>query len=89
MAFPPLRLAKGAIDFYMSRIVFPKIVVESEPPVRVILDVGAQVLEWKNEEVVREWIWTTLRSVPGWPSLRCGSPKAQSISICHGSSFRR
>ena len=142
MVFPPLRLAKGAIDFYMSRIVFPKemkefphklsssgwdiartkahpttgfsgtndsryilplsieqrdlpvqshtnaavldyllrpensfkhamqefktesldaasllqIVVESEPPVRVILDVGAQILEWKNEEVVRRWL---------------------------------
>lgn len=142
MVFPPLRLAKGAIDFYMSRIVFPKemkefphklsssgwdiartklhpttgfsgtndsryilplsieqrdlpaqfhtnaavldyllrpensfkhamqesrgesldaesllqIVVGSEPPVRVILDVGAQVLDWKNEEVVRKWL---------------------------------
>lgn len=33
-----------------------QIVVGSEPPVRVILDVGAQVLEWKNEEVVREWL---------------------------------
>lgn len=139
--FPPLRFAKSAIDFYMSRIVFPKemkdfphqlsssgwdiprtkahpttgfsgtndsryilplfikqrdipaqlhnatvlkyllrpensfkhamqeskseslnaesllqIVIESEPPVRVILDVGAQVLEWKNEEVVRKWL---------------------------------
>lgn len=142
LVFPPLRLAKGAIDFYMSRIVFPKemkefphklsssgwdiarakvhpttgfsgtndsryilplsieqcdlpaqlhtnaavldcllrsensfkhaveesgsesldaesllrVVVRSEPPVRVILDVGAQVLEWKNEEVVRRWL---------------------------------
>ena len=142
MVFPPLRLAKGVIDFYMSRIVFPKemkefphklsssgwdiartkvhpttgfsgtndsryilplsieqrdlpaqfhtnaavldcllrsensfkhameesgsesldaeslmrIVVRSEPPVRVILDVGAQVLEWKNDEVVRRWL---------------------------------
>ena len=142
MVFPPLRLAKSAIDFYMSHIVFPKemkefphklsssgwdiartkghpttgfsgtndsryilplsveqcdlpaqlhtnaavldcllrpentfqhtmeesrtgsldaesllrIVVRSEPPVRVILDVGAQVLEWKNEEVVRRWL---------------------------------
>ena len=144
MVFPPLRLAKGAIDFYMSHIVFPKemkefphklsssgwdiartkghpttgfsgtndsryilplsieqcdlpaqlhtnaavldcllrpentfkhameesgcgsldaeallrIVVRSEPPVRVILDVGAQVLEWKNEEVVRRWLFS-------------------------------
>ena len=142
VVFPPLRLAKGVIDFYMSLIVFPKemkefphklsssgwdiartkvhpttgfsgtndsrymiplsieqrdlpaqshtnaavldcllrsentfrhameesgsesldaesllrIVVGSEPPVRVILDVGAQVLEWKNEEVVRRWL---------------------------------
>jgi len=140
--FPSLRLAKGAIDFYMSRIVFPKemkefphklsssgwdiarakvhpttgfsgtndskyilplsisqcdlppqlhtnaavldcllrsensfkhamqesggesldaesllqIVIRSDPPVRVILDVGAQVLEWKNEEVARTWL---------------------------------
>ncbi|KAI4225246.1 MAG: hypothetical protein L6R40_008378, partial [Gallowayella cf. fulva] len=143
MVFPPLRLAKGAIDFYMSCVVFPKemkefphklsssgwdiarakvhpttgfsgtndsryilplsinqcdlppqlhtnaavldcllqpentfkyakqesgkqsldaesllrIVIKSEPPVRVILDVGAQVLEWKNEEVARKWLW--------------------------------
>ena len=142
IVFPPLRLAKGAIDFYMSHIVFPKemkefphklsssgwdiartkghpttgfsgtndsryilplsveqcdlpaqlhtnaavldcllrpentyehamkeskcgsldaesllqMVVSSEPPVRVILDVGAQVLEWRNEEVVSEWL---------------------------------
>jgi len=142
MVFPSLRLAKSAIDFYMSRIVFPKemkefphklsssgwdiarakvhpttgfsgtndsrymlplsisqcdlppqlhtnaavldcllrpensfkhamqesrkesldaesllqIVVGSEPPVRVILDVGAQVLEWTNEEVARTWL---------------------------------
>ena len=140
--FPSIRFAKGAIDFYMSQIVFPKemkefphklsssgwdiartkvhpttgfsgtndsrhilplsieqrdlpaqlhtnaavlddllrpensfkhamqesgsesfdaesllhIVVRSKPPVRVILDVGAQVLEWKNEEVVRKWL---------------------------------
>jgi hypothetical protein len=26
------------------------------PPVRVIIDVGAQVLEWRNEEVAREWL---------------------------------
>ena len=142
MVFPPLRFAKGAIDFYLSRIVFPKeikefpqklsssgwdiarakvhpttgfsgtndsryilplsisqcnlppqlhtnagvldcllrpensfkhatqesgresldtesllqIVIRSEPPVRVILDVGAQVLEWKNQEVARSWL---------------------------------
>jgi len=142
MVFPPLRFAKGAIDFYMSHVVFPKemkefpqklsssgwdiarakvhpttgfsgtndsrhilplsvsqcdlpaqlhtnagvldcllrpensfihatqesgresldaesllnIVIKSKPPVRVILDVGAQVLEWKNEEVARSWL---------------------------------
>ncbi|KAL2046481.1 hypothetical protein ABVK25_011836 [Lepraria finkii] len=142
MVFPPLRFAKGAIDFYMSRMVFPKemkefpqklsssgwdiartkvhpttgfsgtndsryilplsisqcnfppqlhtnagvldcllrpensfkhamqesgresldaesllqLVIRSEPPVRVILDMGAQVLEWKNEEVARSWL---------------------------------
>lgn len=142
MVFPWLRLAKGAIDFYMSRIVFPKemkefphklsssgwdiarakvhpttgfsgtndsryvlplsisqcdlpsqlhtnaamlgrllrpensfkhamqesgresldaesllqIVIMSEPQVRVILDVGAQVLEWRNEQVARTWL---------------------------------
>ena len=139
MVFHSLRLAKGAIDFYMSRIVFPRemkefpqklssskwniarvkvhrttgfsgtsdsryilplsinqcdlppqlhtnarvidcllqpensfkhamretakenldavtveIVARSKPPARVILDVGAQVLEWKNEEMARE-----------------------------------
>ncbi|KAH0566189.1 hypothetical protein GP486_000421 [Trichoglossum hirsutum] len=31
-------------------------VVGSEPPVRVILDVGAQVLELENEEVARVWL---------------------------------
>ena len=140
--FPPLRHAKSAIDFYLSRVVFPKemkefphklstsgwdiarakvhpttgfsgtndsryilplsisqcdlpsqlhtnaavlncllqpencfkhveqesgrqsldagallqIVITAEPPVRVILDVGAQVLEWKNEEVASRWL---------------------------------
>ena len=33
-----------------------QIVVHSEPPVRVILDVGAQVLEWTNEKVAQEWL---------------------------------
>ncbi len=32
-----------------------QIVVRSEPSVRVILDVGAQILEWKNE-VARTWL---------------------------------
>ena len=31
-------------------------VVRSEPPVRVILDVGAQVLEWTNYQVAHEWL---------------------------------
>lgn len=142
IVFPSLRFAKGAIDFYMSRLVFPRemkefphklsasgwdiarakvhpttgfsgtndsryilplsvsqcdlppqlhtnaavlgclmrpenkfkhaikeskrdnfdaesllqLVIRSEPPVRVILDVGAQVLEWKNEEVAQAWL---------------------------------
>lgn len=140
--FPELRFAKGAIDFYMSRLVFPRemkefphklsssgwdiarakvhpttgfsgtndsryilplsvsqcdlppqlhtnaavlgclmrpenkfkhamkeserdsfdagslleLVIRSKPPVRVILDVGAQVLELKNEEVAHAWL---------------------------------
>lgn len=33
-----------------------KLVIRSDPPVRVILDVGAQVLEWKNEEVANAWL---------------------------------
>ncbi|TAQ90964.1 hypothetical protein B7494_g730 [Chlorociboria aeruginascens] len=33
-----------------------KIAVEYEPAVRVILDVGAQVLELKNEQLAREWL---------------------------------
>ncbi|MCJ1392993.1 hypothetical protein MMC18_005865 [Xylographa bjoerkii] len=33
-----------------------QMVIRSEPTVRVILDVGAQVLEWKNEEIAREWL---------------------------------
>lgn len=33
-----------------------QMITEMQPPVRVILDVGAQVLEWKNEEIVRRWL---------------------------------
>lgn len=33
-----------------------QIVIGSKSPVRVILDVGAQVLEWTNEEVARSWL---------------------------------
>ena len=33
-----------------------KAVIDAEPPVRVILDVGAQVLEWKNEQVAETWL---------------------------------
>ncbi|SLM38890.1 hypothetical protein LPUS_09266 [Lasallia pustulata] len=39
-----------------------RIVIRSEPPVRVILDVGAQVLEWKNEEVACTWLSWVLAS---------------------------
>ena len=34
-----------------------QLIIRSEPPVRVILDVGAQVLEWTNEEVAQSWLW--------------------------------
>lgn len=34
------------------------LVISLEPPVRVILDVGAQVLELSNAEVAREWLKT-------------------------------
>lgn len=30
--------------------------VQAQPPIRVILDVGAQVLEMKNEEVAKHWL---------------------------------
>ncbi|KAI9820813.1 MAG: hypothetical protein M1826_000838 [Phylliscum demangeonii] len=33
-----------------------QMVIGAVPPVRVILDVGAQVLEWTNEEVARRWL---------------------------------
>lgn len=33
-----------------------KMITEMKPPVRVIVDVGAQVLEWKNEEIARQWL---------------------------------
>ena len=29
---------------------------QSQPPIRVIIDVGAQVLDWQNEEVARRWL---------------------------------
>ncbi|KAI9818941.1 MAG: hypothetical protein M1832_004109 [Thelocarpon impressellum] len=137
VVFPALHLAKGAIDFYLSQIVFPhemkefpdklsasgwdiacarthpttgfsgtndsryvlpssieqcdlpeqlhtnalvlqhllqpentlaptpiqldvtsllQMVVDAKPEVRVLLDVGAQVLEWRNDEVARQWL---------------------------------
>ena len=31
-------------------------VLRSDPPIRVIIDVGAQVLEWQNEDVARRWL---------------------------------
>ncbi|KAI9781455.1 MAG: hypothetical protein M1816_002376 [Peltula sp. TS41687] len=96
--FPLLRFAKGAIDFYMSQVVFPKemkefphqlsalgwdiarekiqpttgfngtndsslnaeyllkIITEAVPPVRVIIDVGAQVLKLQNKQVAEAWL---------------------------------
>ncbi|KAK2765376.1 hypothetical protein FQN54_008222 [Arachnomyces sp. PD_36] len=33
-----------------------QVVVQLHPPIRVLLDVGAQVLELKNEEVANEWL---------------------------------
>ena len=35
------------------------VVLEAEPPVRVILDVGAQVLEWNNDQMARKWLERT------------------------------
>ena len=34
-----------------------------DPPVRVILDVGAQVLELENEEMARAWLLRVSESV--------------------------
>ncbi|MCJ1310407.1 hypothetical protein MMC25_004071 [Agyrium rufum] len=31
-------------------------VLSIDPPVRVIIDVGAQVLEWNNKEMARQWL---------------------------------
>ena len=33
-----------------------QMVTELKPPLRVILDVGAQILDWKNEEIARKWL---------------------------------
>jgi hypothetical protein len=33
-----------------------QVLVEAHPPIRVLLDVGAQVIELKNEEVARLWL---------------------------------
>jgi hypothetical protein len=30
--------------------------IKSDPPIRVILDVGAQVLELRNEDVAKKWL---------------------------------
>ena len=35
------------------------IILEAEPAVRVILDVGAQVLEWENDQMARKWLERT------------------------------
>ena len=43
--------ASGSLDADLLQTV-----IESEPAVRVILDVGAQVLEWTNEEVAKRWL---------------------------------
>ncbi|KAI9890486.1 MAG: hypothetical protein M1814_003970 [Vezdaea aestivalis] len=40
-----------------------QLIIESEPPVRVLLDVGAQVLEWKNEEVAHRWLSNSTSAV--------------------------
>lgn len=32
-------------------------ILEARPPVRVIIDVGAQILEWRNEEVAQRWLF--------------------------------
>lgn len=39
-----------------------QIVVELKSLVRVILDVKAQVIKWKNEKVVREWLLRVLKA---------------------------
>lgn len=39
-----------------------QMVIRSEPPVCIILNVGAQVSEWNNEEVTRKWLSHVLES---------------------------
>ncbi|KAF2158728.1 hypothetical protein M409DRAFT_71485 [Zasmidium cellare ATCC 36951] len=61
LVFPALRFNKRVVDYFLSHIVFPKEMKEFPykfftPPPRVILDVGAQILEMNNQEVARTWL---------------------------------
>jgi hypothetical protein len=46
-----------AIPRFEAIISLLDIVVSASPSVRVILDVGALVLEWRNHEMAREWLY--------------------------------
>ena len=46
-----------AIPRFEAIISLLDIVVSASPSVRVIIDVGALVLEWRNHEMAREWLY--------------------------------
>ncbi|KAJ7221929.1 hypothetical protein C8J57DRAFT_1593667, partial [Mycena rebaudengoi] len=54
-------------------------VVEQKPPVMVLLDVGAQVLELQNEEVAREWLKLDAR--PGIEAAVYFNPSDDEIHV--------
>ena len=52
--FQPSTSSNGKTDLDAASLL--KLVIKSSTPVRVILDVGAQVLELTNDEVARSWL---------------------------------
>ena len=51
---PENTLAQTPIQLEVTSLL--QMVVDAKPVVRVLIDVGAQVLEWRNDEVARQWL---------------------------------
>lgn len=56
------RVVRNALTERFDAPTLLNFIVAARPPIRVVLDVGAQVLEWQNEEVARQWLSRTLAS---------------------------
>lgn len=49
-------IVSGSVNESLDAEKLLKVILESDPPVRVLLDVGAQVLELRNEEMAKLWL---------------------------------